>query len=160
MFSVDNSRAREEVPMDANALASDSSNPVASDALLKNEILDYYGLAGPLLEATFGGEPIVYANFPQGFGEEPHFVITDVPLSTQNMMYLVRRAYAVEFQGWAPLSTDEDRLRFARIRLTRTHHDQFHLVREGAERLRRQLHLDNLDAAVVLDGYHGVALWI
>jgi len=44
--------------------------------------------------------------------------------------------------------------------MTRTHHDQFHLVREGAERLRRQLHLDNLDAAVVLDGYHGVALWI
>ena len=44
--------------------------------------------------------------------------------------------------------------------MTRTHHDQFHLVREGAERLRRQLHLDNLDAAVVLDGCHGVALWI
>jgi len=73
--------------MDANALASDSSNPVANDTQLRDQILDYYRLAGPLIEATFGGEPIVYANFPQGFGEKPHFVVTDVPLSKQNMLY-------------------------------------------------------------------------
>jgi DNA primase len=160
-----------------------------SDVALQPQILAHYSLAGPLLERSFTGDPIVFANYPSGFPTAPppsatppsatplsaniahvtlspskgaaaHWRITDVPLSTRKLLWCVHRFYAIEFAGWAPLATDEDRLRFARILLEPNAETPFARVREAAERLRTHLHAEHVDAAVLFDGRHGIALWI
>ena len=148
--------------MDTDILAQTDPQPhVPDDVAILPAVLAYYEMAGPVIEATFGGEPIVYANFPDGFGPHMgHFGITDVPLSTNKLLWLVHRVYAIEFHSWAPLLTDEDRLRFGRILITRPLHDNFAQICEGARILRRQLHAVGLDAAALQDGHNGLALWV
>lgn len=131
-----------------------------SDVALQPHILAHYELAGPLLERSFGGDPIVLTNYPAGFDHPPHRRITDVPLSTRKLLWCVHRFYAIEFAGWAPLATDDERLRFARILLEPNAETPFARVREAAERLRTHLHAERVDAAVLFDGRHGIALWI
>jgi len=124
---------------------------------LEPAIAAHYERVGPLLEAGFAGEPIVYANFLAGFGEKPHYAITGIPLAATKLVWLVYRKFAVEYHGWAPLPTDEDRLRFARLILS---HSAFDRIRTGAMRIRRHLQDDRLDGAILLDGFNGIALWI
>jgi DNA primase len=128
---------------------------------LHPQVLAHYRIAAPLIEANFGGAPIVYANFPDGF--EPHrehVHLTDLPLTAANLLSLVERAYAMEFYSWVPLPTDHDRLRFGRMVLTRPLHDEFIIIREAAECLRDVLRTAGLDAVPVQDGHNGLALWI
>lgn len=87
------------------------------DVALAPTVLAHYERVGGFMEASFGGEPIMFANFPAGFDQPPHFTITDVPLQARKLLWLVHRNFALEFHGWAPLAGDEFRLRFARILL-------------------------------------------
>jgi len=146
--------------MDTDILAQTDSQPhVPDDVATLPAVFAYYKMAGPVIEASFGGDPIVYANFPHGFGDrKAYYKITDVPLSASKLLWLVHREYALEFHGWAPLATDEDRLRFARILIT--HGPSFERRRVGALRMREHLHEDGVDGAIVLDGCDGFALWI
>jgi len=129
------------------------------DAAVLPDVLAYYKMAGRVIEANFGGDPIVYVNFPHGFGEgKAYYNITDLALTADNLLWLIHHKYAIEFQGWAPLATDEDRLRFARLLITGG--TSFERRRIGTARMRDHLREDGLDAAVVLDGCGGFALWI
>lgn len=61
-------------------------------------IIERYQLAGPLMEASFGGDPIVYANCPSGFDSPRLFGITEVPLSAPKRL-LVRGVRELSFPG-------------------------------------------------------------
>ena len=128
-----------------------------SDALAP--VLKHYSLVGPLLEAQFGGTPIVFANFPRGFDADPNWHITDVPLSENKLLWCVHRYFALEFHSWAPLSSDENRLRFARIILALPD-GPFERVKEAALALRATLFEAHVETIVLVDGRGGIALWI
>ena len=118
-----------------------------------------YDTAAPLIAAHFAGEPIVYADFPPGLHGQPHFAVTDVPLSATKLLWCVHRYYAIEFHSWAGLIGDEDRLRFARI-LIEPHQAAWPLVRQAATLLRETLAKHHVAAIPLVDGIGGIALWI
>ena len=132
----------------------------AEDAVLQPKILAHYQAVGPLLERSFGGSPIVYANFPAGFDQPAHYRVLGVPLSERKLLWICHRYYAVEFHTWAPLLQDWDRLRFARILLERQHGIPESRIKEAARAVREALQHLNLDAVALLDGGSGIALWI
>lgn len=129
------------------------------DAALVPHLLAHYDHAAPLIAAHFADEPIVFANFPPGFHGQPHFAVTEIPLSASRLLWCVHRYYAVEFHSWAGLVTDEDRLRFGRI-LIEARQTPWHLVREAATLLRAALARENIAAIPLADGLGGIALWI
>jgi len=135
-------------------------SPRPEDAALQPAILAHYQRVGDLMEASFGNDPIVFVNFPAGFGQQPAFHITDVPLTAVKLLWHVHRWYALEFHGWAPLAGDEYRLRFAQILLECPPPMAFDRPRAGAFKLRELLREERLDAIPLLDGRRGVALWI
>jgi DNA primase len=135
------------------------------DVRLVPQVLAHYELVGPLMEKSFAGDPTVFVHFPNGFGlGMGQKRITDIPLSTRKLLYLVHSQYAIEFHGWAPRdhSPDETRLRFGKILLeTRSGYPTFDRVQFGAQRMRRHLADQGVDAIALHDGQlDGIALWI
>lgn len=130
----------------------------SAEAALFERVLQHYYVAGPLIEAGFAGTPIVYANFPSGLGQAPHFGIAGVPLSAKKLEWLVHREYALEFHSWAPLTANDDRLTYARILLVG--HPDWQRVKEAALAVRAQLFNEHLEAIALCDGTGGIALWI
>jgi len=131
------------------------------DIALQPQILEHYHAAGPLMEAQFGGDPIVFANYPGGFTGPRAFAefgVTDVPLTMVKLRYFVHREFALEYLGWAPVHGDESRLRFARLHVS--HGGPFARRKLGATTMRRRLREHGLDAALVLDNPDTLTLWI
>lgn len=124
-------------------------------------VLAYYAGCAALLEASFTGAPIVFADFPRGFHAPPRFRVTQIPLSSARIGWLVQREYAVEFHGWASMPGEPERLNFGRILLDppRGEHS-FKDVRDAALRLREQLQAAGYDAIPVVDGLGGITLWL
>lgn len=135
--------------------------PPGKGPAVAQRILAHYAGCASLLEASFTGAPIVFANFPRGFHAPPRFRVTQIPLSSSRIGWLVQREYAVEFHGWAPMPEEPERLRFGRILLDppRGEHS-FKAVRDAALRLREQLQAAALDAIPTVDGLGGITLWL
>lgn len=105
----------------------------------RQRILAHYKRVAPLIGATFGGAPLVYAGYPNGFegsiawhgpiGDDvpadvatvvvdgPHGRYRYLALSTAELDRLCQRAGAVEFHGWGCTADDPERAAFARILL-------------------------------------------
>jgi len=127
------------------------------------DALAHYRLAGPLLERSFAGIPIVYADFPGGFQAKPHYRTLDVGLTATKLLWCVHRFYAIEFLSWVPLPNDPDRLRFARLLLEQPQPHRADLwphVREAAQIVRTILKKHGMDAIALAEGVEGIALWI
>lgn len=125
-------------------------------------VLAHYARTAALLDASFSGSAIVFADFPRGLHARPHFRVTQIPLSTLRIGWLVQREYAVEFHGsGAPLEGEPDRLRYGRIALEppRNEH-RFSRIRDAALLLREQLRSAGYDAIPVVDGLGGIVLWL
>ncbi|TAM74562.1 hypothetical protein EPN44_10840, partial [bacterium] len=131
------------------------------DKALEPPILAYYDVVAPLIEHSFAGAPIVYGNYPAGFGHPTNFrILLDVPLSARKLLWACHRYYAVEFHTWAPLPDDENRLRFGRILIEAPEGTTQETVREAASAVRAALAGVQLQAIPILDGRAGMALWI
>jgi DNA primase len=123
-------------------------------------VLAHYGRCAALLERSFAGSPIVFADFPRGFHAQPRFRITHVTLSAERIGWLVQREYAIEFHTWAPLATSAERLQFGRIAIEPNARHGFRGVKEIALATRAELLAAGYDAIAVLDGIGGVVLWL
>ncbi len=134
--------------------------PPINDPVVIPRVLAHYARAAPLLEASFSGSPIVFADFPRGLHGPPRFRVTHIPFSSARLGWLVQREYAIEFHSWAPLPGEPERLRFGRILLEPTGRAGFSRVKEGALALREHLLAADLDAIPLVDGVGGVALWL
>lgn len=128
-------------------------------AALRPQVLAHYRLAAPLIAQAFPATPIVYANFPHGIGAPPRYHVTDTPLDTQTLLAAVQRHDALEFHSWAPLPSDDDRLRFARVLLA-SPQAPWERVQEAALALRAALLEAHVEAIPLVDGNGGIALWI
>jgi DNA primase len=128
------------------------------DNALETRVLSHYYLVAETIAKHFAGEPIVFANFPAGFDKPPHWHRTQVPLSSNKLLWLCHRMFAVEFHGWAPLPNQLDRLRFARILLESSPDASRRDL--AAITLRDMLAEYRLQAAPIFDGNGGIALWI
>lgn len=125
------------------------------------EVLTYYRLVGPMIEASFADTPIVFANYPKGLDQRAIYHVTTVPLSLNKLLWLVNREYAIEFYTWAPTLLDMAALRFRRILLLATPAVEFERVKLAALALRALLFdVAQLEAVPLLDGGTGMALWI
>jgi hypothetical protein len=131
------------------------------DITLQPRILEHYHAASPYMEAQFGGDPIVFVNYPGWQGGRPGFVeygVTDVPLSMAKLMWLVHREFALSFFGWVPVPGNESYVRFARLRVSG--HSPNARLKFAAKTARQALQQHNLDAALVLDAPRAFTLWI
>lgn len=133
----------------------------ASDAALMPQVLAYYRLAAPLIDASFGGAPLIYKNYPGGLEKDGMLHVTAIPLTVNRLLWAIHAEYAIEFYTWAPPRENEDRLRFARILLEPPAGVSFARVKLAAHALRALL-LDvaKVRAVPLLDGRTGMALWI
>ncbi len=125
---------------------------------LETRVLSHYYLVAETMAKHFADEPICFANFPAGFDQAPHWHRTHVPMSTNKLLWLCHRMFAVEFHGWAPVPNEVDRLRFARILLERSPDAARRNL--AAATLRDMLAEHELQAAPLFDGKDGIALWI
>lgn len=128
------------------------------DNALETRVLSHYYLVAETIAKHFAGEPICFANFPSGFDQPPHWHRTQVPMSTNKLLWLCHRMFAVEFHGWAPLPNELDRLRFARILLECSPDAARRNL--AAATLRDMLAEHQVQAAPIFDGQDGIALWI
>ncbi len=134
---------------------------VSSDAAVMPRVLAYYDKVAALIEASFAGAPIVYKNYPGGLDKPGLFHVTGVPLEAKKLLWLIHGKYAIEFYTWAPVTSDEHRLRFARILLEAPPGVDFMHVKKAAFVLRDELRAQyKLQAVPVVDGGSGIALWI
>lgn len=135
--------------------------PGSSSPAVALRVLAHYAGCAALLDASFAGAPIVFADFPRGFHAPPRFRVTQIPLSAARIGWLVQREYAVEFHGWASLVGEPERLRFGRILLEppRDEHS-FGEVRDAALMVREALAGAGYDAIPVVDGTGGISLWL
>jgi DNA primase len=131
-----------------------------NDAAVIPRVLAHYARCATLLERSFGGSPIVFADFPRGLYGGERFRITHIPLSAERIGWLVRREYAIEFHGWAPVQESPERLRFGRIAVLPESGAGFRNLKEGALAVRQELLAAGLDAIPVLDGLGGATLWL
>jgi hypothetical protein len=90
---------------------------LGGERALMARVLEHYRLVGPLIEASFAQTPIVFVNYPGGVDKGATFHVTTVPLTSEKLLWLIHREYAVEFYTWAPTLLDVERLRYARILL-------------------------------------------
>ncbi len=135
--------------------------PGFSHPAVAPRVVAHYSRCAELLEAGFGGSPIVLADFPRGFHAPPRFRVTDIPLSSARIEWLAQREYAVEFHTWAPLPEEPERLRFGRILLEPPRGERdFSRMKEGALAVRRLLRALGYDAIPLVDGVGGIALWL
>jgi hypothetical protein len=134
---------------------------VGDDLALMPRELAHYDLVVPLIENSFAGSPIVYKSYPNGVEKDGIFKVTPFPLFAHRLLWLVTAKYAVEFYTWAPLSQDEDRLRFARILLEPTPGVTYERLKRAALAVRSVLHdTAGLEPIAMLDGGSGIALWV
>jgi DNA primase len=132
-----------------------------SDAAVMPRVLAHYRLTASLIEASLSGAPIVYRNYPNGIDKTGFFHVTAVPLSANKLLWLIHAKYAIEFYTWAPLEAEGDRLKFARVLLEPPSGVAFERVKLAAIALRALLFDPHkLEAIPLLDGGHGIALWI
>lgn len=125
------------------------------------EVLAHYTLVGPLLEASFAGTPIVFANYPEGLDKPAHYHVTTVQLSVNKLLWLVHSEYAIEFFTWAPRLLDTAALRFGRIILAAPPGVAFERVKLAALAMRALLFdAAKLEAVPLIDGGTGMSLWI
>jgi DNA primase len=126
-----------------------------------SRVLAHYARTAALLDASFAGSAIVFADFPRGFHAKPRLRITQIPLSQARIGWLVQREYAVEFHGWAPREGEPERLRYGRVVLDppRGEHG-FRSICSAALVLREELQASGYDAIPVLDGLGGIVLWL
>lgn len=134
--------------------------PGHSQPAVAPRVLAHYAGCAALLDASFTGSPVVFADFPKGFHAQPRFRVTQIPLSAARIGWLVQREYAVEFHGWAPEPSEPDCLRFGRIAVEPRTEGAFPDVRDAALRVREHLQAAGFDAIPVLDGLGGITLWI
>jgi DNA primase len=136
------------------------TSPARSDRELQPRVLAHYGLVGPLMEASLGNSPIVFANYPDGFDKPAVYHVTPVPLTHTKLLWLIHAKYAMSFFTWAPLPEDEDRLRFGRV-LVEGAGTGFDRVKRAASVVRDVL-LEKAGWRCVplIDGGNGIALWI
>ncbi|MGH7737956.1 MAG: hypothetical protein ACREMP_08860 [Candidatus Tyrphobacter sp.] len=135
--------------------------PGFSPPAVASRVLAHYARYAALLDASFAGAPIVFADFPRGFHSPPRFRATQIPLSGTRIGWLVQREYAVEFHGWAALASDPERLRFGRVLLEAPDGEsRFPAVRDAALLMREELREVGYDAIAVLDGAGSITLWL
>lgn len=133
----------------------------SSDSAVMPKVLAHYDVVAPLLEQSFAGAPIVFRNYPGGLQTNGVFHVTSYPLEAKTLLWLVHAKFAIEFHTWAPLPTDEDRLRFARILLEAPPGVEFPRVTKAAIAMRDLLrHEYKLHAIPIVDGGSGIALWV
>lgn len=133
----------------------------SSDTAIMPRVLAHYKTVAPLMEASFAGAPIVYRNYPGGLDKDGIFYVTSLELDAKKLLWLVHAKFAIEFLGWAPLRTDEHRLRFARILLEAPVGVDFTRVKKAAFVVRDLLRKEcRLQAVPLVDGGSGIALWI
>jgi len=125
------------------------------------KVLAHYRLVGPLIEASFGGSPIVFANYPDGLSKPASYHVTTVQLSVEKLLWLIHSEYAIEFFTWAPELLDVAALRFGRIVLAAPPGVDFERVKIAALAMRAVLFdMAKLEAVPLLDGGTGMALWM
>ncbi|HEY6327561.1 MAG TPA: hypothetical protein VIW73_13735 [Candidatus Cybelea sp.] len=125
------------------------------------EVLAHYRLVGPLIEASFAQTPIVFVNYASGVDKPGVFHVTTVPLSVNKLLWLVHAEFAIEFYTWVPTLLDVAALRFGRILLEAPEGVDFERVKLAALAMRALLFdAAKLEAAPLLDGGKGIALWI
>jgi DNA primase len=128
---------------------------------LMARVLEHYRLVGPLIEASFAQTPIVFVNYPGDVDKGAVFHVTTVPLTSEKLLWLIHREYAIEFYTWAPTLLDVERLRYARILLEAPAGVEFERVKLAALAMRALLFdAAKLEAVPLLDGGTGIALWI
>jgi DNA primase len=132
-----------------------------SDAALMPHVLAHYRLVAPLIDTSFCGTPIVFANYPQGIEKGAVFHETTVQLSVEKLLWLIHAEYAIEFYTWAPMLLDVSALRFGRILIEAPPGVEFERVKLAALAMRALL-FDGakLEAVPLVDGGKGMALWI
>jgi DNA primase len=132
----------------------------ASDAALVSRLLAYYRGTADLINASLADTPLVLRHFPRGLDQLGSFEITPFGFSANRLLWAIHAKYAVEFHTWAPLPDDEDRLQFARILIMPPAGVDFARVKLAAQALRRLLADVRVQAAVLIDGASGMALWV
>jgi DNA primase len=132
----------------------------ASDAALVSRLLTYYRRTADFIDACLADTPLVLRHFPRGLDQPGSFEVTPFGVSVDRLLWAIHAKYAVEFHTWAPLPTDEDRLQFARILISPPAGVEFARVRLAAQALRAVLGDVRLQAAVLVDGISGMALWV
>ena len=132
----------------------------ASDAALVSQLLAYYRRTAELINASFGDTPLVLRHFPRGLDQFGSFEVTPFGVSVNRLLWAIHAKYAVEFHTWAPLPADEDRLQFARMLITPPAGVGFDRVKLAAHALRAVLADVRVQAAVLVDGTSGMALWV
>jgi DNA primase len=136
------------------------TSPVRSDTQLQPRVLAHYRLAGPLMEAGLANSPIVYSNYPDGLDKPAVYHVTPVPLTHTKLLWLIHAKYAMSFFTWAPLSDDDDRLRFGRVLLEGAG-TGFDRVKRAATAVRDVLfEKAGWQCVPLVDGGNGIALWI
>jgi DNA primase len=134
---------------------------VSSDTGVMTQVLERYRLVGPLIQASFGDTPIVFASYPKGLDQQADYHVTTVQLSVNKLVWLIHSQYAIEFFTWAPTLLDVAALRFGRIALAAPPGVDFERVKLAALAMRALLFdVAKLEAAALLDGGTGMALWI
>jgi hypothetical protein len=132
-----------------------------SDAALQTRVLAHYDRTAPLIERGLCGTPIVYANYPAGLDKPPVYHVTQIPLVEKKLLWLIHSKFAIEFYTWAPQPDCDDRLQFARILLEARADIAFERVKYAALAIKSILFENaQLQAVPLLDGGHGIALWI
>ena len=125
------------------------------------KVLAHYRLVAPLIEASFAGSPIVFANYPDGLSKPASYHVTTVQLSVEKLLWLIHSEYAIEFFTWAPKLLDVAALRFGRIVLAAPPGVDFKRVKLAALAVRALLFdVAKLEAVPLLDGGTGMSLWI
>ena len=125
------------------------------------KVLAHYRLVAPLIEASFAGSPIVFANYPDGLSKPASYHVTTVQLSVEKLLWLIHSEYAIEFFTWAPKLLDVAALRFGRIVLAAPPGVDFERVKLAALAVRALLFdVAKLEAVPLLDGGTGMSLWI
>ena len=61
------------------------------DKALDPPIVACYSAVASLIEHSFAGAPIVYGNYPSGFGQPTNFRILRVPLSARALLWACHR---------------------------------------------------------------------
>ncbi|HKU80780.1 MAG TPA: hypothetical protein VJP76_01325, partial [Candidatus Tumulicola sp.] len=150
-------------------------------AAVHQSIVDHYQLAGPLMEALFGGTPLVYVVYPRGLGNyavyhgalhtpaPAHLRTIDVPqaqglttyiaFAPRAVEWLLAHTSTVEFHGWGCAAEDPTIARFGRILLELDREHGAPLI-EAVHVVRERLREAGLQAVPLLQSTRGLALWI
>ncbi len=144
-------------------------------------IIAHYERVGPLLEASFGGVPVVATFFPHWPDPSETFeaglqtipsTLNGVPvrnahgtlenylaLSTNALLWQVHRG-AIEFSSWTPLASDPESAAFARLIVRPTDPAKPEIVKFAVLALRSLLATKGLAGALVADGYGGFTVFV